>query len=78
MCNFLLFSPFNSVPLGSLDSDVRGLPSFNGALTKSMENILLPASHMNSSMKPDRKQRNHIHPFTPERVAGSMLVLGKV
>lgn len=76
--NFLLFNPFSKLPLISLDSEVKGFPSFNGGLTSSSENILFPANHMKSSIKPVKKHRDHIQKLIPARVAGTMFVLGNV
>src|SRR5690349_691847 len=56
IASFLLFSPLRRDPLGSLDSDVSGLPSFRGSRTRKMENAAFPTVQTTESRKPARTQ----------------------
>lgn len=75
--SFLLFKPFRRLPLGSLDSEVRGLPFFIGSLTISMENATFAASQEKHNKK--LNQRHLPSTATVKGIdAGSMLVLGRL
>lgn len=57
MESFLLFRPFNRLPLGSFDSDVRAWPFLSGFFTMNIEKALLPAVHKNPTPAPAMTQR---------------------
>lgn len=74
---FLLFSPLRRLPLGSLDSAVRGFPFFSGFLAIKVKNATFDAFQRKKTRVPLTR-----HVFSELKVAGpdggSMLVLGRL
>lgn len=77
MESFLLFKPFSRLPLGSLDSDVRGFPFFSGSRTMNMEKAVFPVDHKKVNRVPAKTQRARRNTSVGQE-GGSMLVLGRL
>ena len=77
IASFLFFNPLSNVPLGSFDSEVKGLPFLSGSLTRKIEKAVLPAVQMNEIMMFAMKQYQMVFPPNGSD-DGSMLVRGRL
>lgn len=78
IASFLLFIPFSRLPLGSLESEVRGFPFFTGSLARNRENAMLPVKMSTSSRKPAMKQRDKVPIDRKAYEVGRRFVLGRL
>lgn len=77
MESFLFFKPFNKLPFGSRESDVRGLPFFRGALAMKIENAVFPVAQIRLNRVPAITQRT-MRNMSDGQAAGRMLALGRL
>jgi len=73
----LLFNPFNKLPLGSLDSEVKGFPFFKGSLTKKMEKAILDTVQVNNRNKLAVQHRSRVLNEKGDET-GTMFVRGRL
>lgn len=77
MESFLFFSPFNKLPFLSLDSAVKGVSFFSGALAMKTENAVFAVAQIKLSKAPDQMQRI-MRNMSVGHVGGSMFARGKL